>query len=65
MVEAPEKPVGRVRLVSVLRSRGGVCALVLDSKDNSWTWVARDSEEERALKDGEEGEHSAHSIGRT
>lgn len=65
VVDAPEKSVGRVRLVSVLRRGGDVGRSGVDSKDVSWTWVLRDSEEEQAFKEGEGGLHQAHSKGRT
>ena len=35
MVDAPEKSVGKVKLVSVLRMRGVVWSLWLESKDES------------------------------
>ncbi len=64
MVDAPEKSVGKVKLVSVLRIRGVVWSLWLESKDESWTWVVKDSEEQ-GRSGGEGGRHKAHSNGRT
>jgi hypothetical protein len=65
VVEAPEKSVGRVRLVSVFRKRGGVFKGGWDSRDVSWIWVVSESDDSLARKGGEGGRHKAHSNGRT
>lgn len=65
VVEAPEKSVGRVRLVLVFRKRGGVLRGGWDSKEESWICVVRESEEWVARNGGEGGRHKAHSKGRT
>jgi hypothetical protein len=65
LVDAPEKSVGKVQLVSVLRSAGGIRRSCEDSSDESWIWVLRDSVEEDALSAGDGGRHRAHSRGKT
>lgn len=67
VVEAPEKSVGRVEFVSVLRKEGGMRRrLEADlSKEEPWTWVLRDEEEVEGRNGGEGGRHIAHSNGRT
>lgn len=56
VVEAPEKSVGKVRLVSVLRRcRGGVPRHGCDLKEESCACVERDSEDRRAVTEGGSG----------
>jgi hypothetical protein len=62
VVDAPEKSVGRVELVSARRRE----AIELDGfVSEGWTWVVRDSSECRGRSGGEGGRHCAHSRGRT
>lgn len=65
VVEAPEKSVGRVKFVSVLRSVGGIRNSWDDSREESLISVLRDSMEEDPSEGGDGGRQRSHSSGRT
>jgi hypothetical protein len=65
LVDAPEKSVGNVEFVSVLRKVGGTWKSCEDSRGESLILVLNDSVEEDALSGGEGGRQTAHSNGRT